>query len=56
MTSYPAFLEEMEMDFFLRYRGALPTCSRSESRGDEKHAIRRHLSPQLNDLWKKQRP
>ena len=40
------------MEFFLRYQGPLPTCSRTESRAKEKDFIRRKLSPQLEDLWK----
>lgn len=39
------------MEFFLRYQGPLPTCSRNDSRTKEKDHIRRKLSPQLKDLW-----
>ncbi len=44
-------LGELIMDFFLRYQGPLPTCSRTDSRAPEKDFIRRKLSPQLKDLW-----
>lgn len=41
------------VEFFLRYQGPLPTCSRTSSRTPEKDAIRRILSPQLKDFWEK---
>jgi len=41
------------MDFYLRYRGPLPSASRSETRVNEKHDIRAALSPQLRDFWMK---
>jgi hypothetical protein len=41
------------VEFFLRYQGPLPTCSRTASRTPEKDEIRRRLSPQLKDLWEK---
>jgi len=42
---------EAEMDFYLRYRGPLPSGTRSDARTEEKQGIRAALSPQLRDLW-----
>ena len=40
------------MDFFLRYRGQLPSTSARNKRVREKHEIRLYLHSQLADLWK----
>lgn len=45
---------EVQLDFHLRYRGALPTCSRTETRSREKQFIRAYISSQLEELWKVQ--
>lgn len=55
--SPPSLLtKEIEMDFFLRYRGALPACTQSKPRTVEKHQIRTYLSPQLRDIWRNVHP
>ena len=43
---------EANLDFYLRYRGPLHACTRTDSRSSEKHRIRTYLSPQLQNLWK----
>lgn len=41
------------MDFYLRYRGPLPSVTPGKTRITEKHKIRIALSSQLEDLWSK---
>lgn len=51
-TALVSLFKEDEMDFFLRYRGALPACTQGNPRTAEKHHIRTYLSPQLRDMWR----
>ena len=42
------------MEFRLIYDGPLPSASRRDSRTEHKHRLRKHLHPQLRELWKQQ--
>jgi len=42
----------IDMEFRLTYRGPLRSASRSNSRADDKHAIRKQFHLQLQEYWK----
>jgi hypothetical protein len=48
----PNLYAGVDLNIHLTYRGPLVTCSRSETRADEKARLRRHFSPQLERHWR----